>query len=191
MDSISSHYVFWHMQLYVLIHHNIFRLYLYFLNIFLYFFKYSCDNIFHRRSLYISTKTKTDNATLVHNTMGRTMCTDVQWILCNLSNHNIAKSILRFLLLPSLLKWCYFLMSTLTQFINIPHCANNVYIGPLNRPANSRWHAISYIYIVFRPHHRGYLCTHHIINVTGCHLSMKMQWQWQWPDIYWQSVYQS
>ena len=35
---------------YVLIHHIIFWLYLYFLNI-LYFFKYSCTNIFHRRSL--------------------------------------------------------------------------------------------------------------------------------------------
>ena len=37
--------------IYVLIHHIIFWLYLYFLNI-LYFFKYSCTNIFHRRSLY-------------------------------------------------------------------------------------------------------------------------------------------
>ena len=37
--------------IYVLIHHIIVRLYLYFLNI-LYFFKYSCTNIFHRRSLY-------------------------------------------------------------------------------------------------------------------------------------------
>ena len=35
---------------YVLIHHIIFWLYLYFLN-FLYFFKYSCTNFFHRRSL--------------------------------------------------------------------------------------------------------------------------------------------
>ena len=35
---------------YVLMHHIIFWLYLYFLNI-LYFFKYSCANIFHRRSL--------------------------------------------------------------------------------------------------------------------------------------------
>ena len=34
------------------IHHIIFRLYLYFLNIVLYFFKYSCTNIFHRCSLY-------------------------------------------------------------------------------------------------------------------------------------------
>ena len=38
--------------IYVLIHHIIFRLYRYFLNIVLYFFKYSCTNIFHRRSLY-------------------------------------------------------------------------------------------------------------------------------------------
>ena len=37
--------------IYVLIHHIIVRLYLYFLNI-LYFFKYFCTNIFHRRSLY-------------------------------------------------------------------------------------------------------------------------------------------
>ena len=36
--------------IYVLIHHIIFWLYLYFLNI-IYFFKYSCTNIFHRRSL--------------------------------------------------------------------------------------------------------------------------------------------
>ena len=36
--------------MYVLIHHIIFWLYLYFLNI-LYFFKYSCTKIFHRRSL--------------------------------------------------------------------------------------------------------------------------------------------
>ena len=50
LDSISSFFVFWHMQLYVLIHHIIFWLYLYSLNI-LYFFKYSYTNIFHRRSL--------------------------------------------------------------------------------------------------------------------------------------------
>ena len=36
-------------------HHIIFRLYLYFLNI-LYFSKYSCTNIFHRRSLYTSNR---------------------------------------------------------------------------------------------------------------------------------------
>ena len=36
--------------IYVLIHHIIFWLYLYLLNI-LYFFKYCCTNIFHRRSL--------------------------------------------------------------------------------------------------------------------------------------------
>ena len=43
-------FVFWHMQLYVLIPHIMFWLYLYFLNI-LFFFKYSCTNIIHRRSL--------------------------------------------------------------------------------------------------------------------------------------------
>ena len=37
---------------YVLIHHIILRLYLYFLNIVLYFLKYSCTNIFHKRSPY-------------------------------------------------------------------------------------------------------------------------------------------
>ena len=37
--------------IYVLIHYIIFWLYLYFINN-LYFFKYSCTNIFHRRSLY-------------------------------------------------------------------------------------------------------------------------------------------
>ena len=36
----------------ILIHHINFRLYLYFLNIVLYIFKYSCTNIFHRHSLY-------------------------------------------------------------------------------------------------------------------------------------------
>ena len=36
----------------VLIHHIIFRLYPYFLDIVLYFFKYSCTNIFYSRSLY-------------------------------------------------------------------------------------------------------------------------------------------
>ena len=39
--------------IYVLIHHIIFWLYLYFLNI-LHFFKYSCTDIFHRRSLVLS-----------------------------------------------------------------------------------------------------------------------------------------
>ena len=38
--------------IYVSTHHVIFRIYLYFLNIVLNFFKYSCTNIFHRRSLY-------------------------------------------------------------------------------------------------------------------------------------------
>ena len=42
--------------IYVLIHHIIFRLYLYFLNI-LYFSKHSCTNIFHRHSLYTFYKT--------------------------------------------------------------------------------------------------------------------------------------
>ena len=37
--------------IYVLIHHIIFWLYLYFLNILYLFFKHSCTNIFHRRSL--------------------------------------------------------------------------------------------------------------------------------------------
>ena len=51
LDSVS--YLFWILTypiIYVLIHHIIFWLYLYLLNIF-YFFKYSCINIFHRRSL--------------------------------------------------------------------------------------------------------------------------------------------
>ena len=43
-------FVFWHMQLYMSWYIIYFWLYLYFLNI-LYFFKYSCINIFHRRSL--------------------------------------------------------------------------------------------------------------------------------------------
>ena len=38
------------LYIYILIHHIIFWLYFYFLNI-LYFFKYSCTNIFHRHSL--------------------------------------------------------------------------------------------------------------------------------------------
>ena len=53
MDSISSFFcILTYAIIYVLIHHIIFRLYLYFLNIVLYFFKYSCTYIFHRRSLY-------------------------------------------------------------------------------------------------------------------------------------------
>ena len=53
MDSISSFFfcILTYTFLYVLIHHIIFRLYLYFMNI-LYFFKFCCTNIFHRRSLY-------------------------------------------------------------------------------------------------------------------------------------------
>ena len=51
IDSISLFIFLTYVIIYVLIHHIIFRLYLNFLNI-LYFFKYSCTNIFHRRSLY-------------------------------------------------------------------------------------------------------------------------------------------
>ena len=52
MDSISSFFcILTYAIIYVLIHHIIFWLYLYFLNIH-YFFKYSCTNIFHRCSLY-------------------------------------------------------------------------------------------------------------------------------------------
>ena len=51
MTNISYFLVFWHMQLYMSWYIiSFFWLYLYFLNI-LYFFKYSCTNIFHRRSL--------------------------------------------------------------------------------------------------------------------------------------------
>ena len=51
LDSISSFFcILAYAIIYVLIHHIIFWLYLCFLNI-LYFFKYSCTNIFHRRSL--------------------------------------------------------------------------------------------------------------------------------------------
>ena len=52
LDSISSFFfcILTYAIIYVLMHHIIFWLYLYFLNI-LYFFKYSCTNIFHRRSL--------------------------------------------------------------------------------------------------------------------------------------------
>ena len=50
MDSISSFFcILTYAIIYVLIHHIIFWFYLYFLNI-LYFFKYSCTNILHRRS---------------------------------------------------------------------------------------------------------------------------------------------
>ena len=50
MDSISSFLcILTYAIIYVLIHHIIFWLYLYFLNI-PYFFKYSCINIPHRRS---------------------------------------------------------------------------------------------------------------------------------------------
>ena len=52
LDSISSLFcILTYAIIYVLIHHIMFWLYLYFLNI-LYFFKYSCTNIFHRRSLF-------------------------------------------------------------------------------------------------------------------------------------------
>ena len=51
LDSISSFFcILTYAIIYVLLHHIIFWLYLYFLNI-LYFFKYSCTNIFHSRSL--------------------------------------------------------------------------------------------------------------------------------------------
>ena len=51
MDSIFSFFVFWHMQLYMTWYIiSFFWLYLYYLNI-LYFFKYSCTNIFHRHGL--------------------------------------------------------------------------------------------------------------------------------------------
>ena len=53
MDHISS--LFWILTyaiVYVLIHHIIFRLYLYFLNIVLNFFKYSWTNSFHRLGFY-------------------------------------------------------------------------------------------------------------------------------------------
>ena len=50
MDNISYFFVFWHMQLYMSWYIRSFFGFT-FLNI-LYFFKYSCTNIFHRRSLY-------------------------------------------------------------------------------------------------------------------------------------------
>ena len=53
MDSISSFFcILTYAIIYVLIHHIIFRLHLYFVNIVLYFFRCSCNNIFHGRSLY-------------------------------------------------------------------------------------------------------------------------------------------
>ena len=52
MDNISSCFsILTYAIIYVFIHHISVWLYLYFLNI-LYFFKYSCTNIFHRRSPY-------------------------------------------------------------------------------------------------------------------------------------------
>ena len=50
MDNESYFFVFWHMQLYMSWYIRSFSGFT-FLNI-LYFFKYSCTNIFHRRSLY-------------------------------------------------------------------------------------------------------------------------------------------
>ena len=48
----SSHFcILIHAIVYVL-HHMIFQLYIYILNSFVFFIKYSCTNIFHRRSLY-------------------------------------------------------------------------------------------------------------------------------------------
>ena len=53
MDGISSIFcILTYAIAYVFMHHIIFRLYHYFLNIVLYLFNYSCTNIFHRRSLY-------------------------------------------------------------------------------------------------------------------------------------------
>ena len=54
MDGISSFFfcILTYAIVYVLIHHVIFQLYLYFLNNVLYFSKYSCTNIFHICSLY-------------------------------------------------------------------------------------------------------------------------------------------
>ena len=49
-DKVESFIFFTYVIIYVLIYHIIFWLYRYFLNIF-YFSKYSCTNIFHRRSL--------------------------------------------------------------------------------------------------------------------------------------------
>ena len=50
MDGISSFFcILIYAKIYALIYHIIFWLYLYFLDI-LYFFKYSCTNILHRRS---------------------------------------------------------------------------------------------------------------------------------------------
>ena len=50
LDSISSFFcILTYAIIHVWIHHIIFLIYLYFLNI-LYFFKYSCTNNFHRRS---------------------------------------------------------------------------------------------------------------------------------------------
>ena len=55
--------------IYVLIHHIIFWLYLYFLNI-LYFFKYSCTNIFHRHSLCTLYSCKTSRERCTRLTIG-------------------------------------------------------------------------------------------------------------------------
>ena len=77
MDNISSffgRYVFWHMQLYMSWYIiSFFRFYLYFLNIVLYFFKYSCTNIFHRRCLYTfyTDSTNTTQYTIYSERIGR------------------------------------------------------------------------------------------------------------------------
>ena len=71
MDSISSFFcILTYAVIYVLKHHIIFWRHLYFLNI-LFFPKYSCTNIFHRRSLctfcYVSHENNTMTKTLQYN----------------------------------------------------------------------------------------------------------------------------
>ena len=86
LDSIFSFFcILTYAIIYVLIHHIIFWLYLYFLNI-LYFFKYSYTNIFHRRSLctfYMNQARSAANILNVHEPYGCLNIYDIQWTLIN------------------------------------------------------------------------------------------------------------
>ena len=76
MENISYFFVFWHMQLYMSWYIKSFFGFT-FLNI-LYFFKYSCTSIFHRRSLYtfyiLSSLCKTTHRHWIHINVCRVSC---------------------------------------------------------------------------------------------------------------------
>ena len=92
LDSISSFFcIVTYAIIYVLIHHIIFLLYLYFLNIFN-FFKYSCINIFHRRSLCTFYMAKSPLGSTNHNNSRKPILTRSRprrKIACHYAHHYI------------------------------------------------------------------------------------------------------